>query len=296
MDELNGGDLLESQVNAPVKTFKPTGTLETERTFGRYTVRIYRGDWSSFEITQDGKRVFAAYGHTFYIGTPADEQRKSDKTAMGKAITGSGIPDLVITECPPGKAPYIFHLFELGKSLRYVQSIDATCSNYADFENLDNDPALEFDMGDYTFAYWHAPFVSSPAPVVFLKYDGNKYVLAQDLMRKPPPSDAELMEMAKDISTMPDWGRPGGEAGGVDAIVFGFGSGWVPTQLWGDMLDLIYSGNMQAAWKLADLAWNSKTLTKQEFLKQFKTQLETSPYWPDIRKMNESQSKTTGPS
>jgi len=52
------------------------------------------------------------------------------------------------------------------------------------------------------------------------------------------------------------------------------------------MLDLIYTGNMNAAWKFFDKAWVKRVKGKDKFLREFREQLKTSPYWSEIEKMN----------
>ena len=62
-----------------------------------------------------------------------------------------------------------------------------------------------------------------------------------------------------------------------------------PPDLWKEMLDLIYSGNMNQAWQLVDLSWPKSDKRKSKFLKEFKTQLSKSRYWQDIQKLNEAK-------
>lgn len=274
-------DAQAKSFGVPAEQFKPPGELQARQSCGEYTVRLYRDAEGNggFEIRHDGKRVFTAYGFRFYIGTVADHERKSMKTGMGRDITGNGVPDLVLTEWTGGAhCCFIFHLFELGERPRYVQSINARHTAGADFVNLDADRALEFSMVDWTFAYWNECFADSPAPPLILKYRGGRYVVAAELMREPPPAGATLESLAAGIAAAPDWG-----AGGPDK------PGRVPTRLWGAMLDLIYSGNMSAAEKLVDLAWGNSEVRKGEFLRSFGARLETSPYWSDIRKMNQGR-------
>jgi hypothetical protein len=47
---------------------------------------------------------------------------------------------------------------------------------------------------------------------------------------------------------------------------------------WGEMLDLIYSGNEPLAWQYLDLVWPPKKPGKDKFLADFKEQLADSYY------------------
>ena len=60
----------------------------------------------------------------------------------------------------------------------------------------------------------------------------------------------------------------------------------VSPQLWGTMLDLIYSGHEEGAWKFLDTAWPSKVRGKDVFARDFRAQLAKSPYWPAVKAMN----------
>jgi hypothetical protein len=57
-------------------------------------------------------------------------------------------------------------------------------------------------------------------------------------------------------------------------------------QLWGRMLDYIYSGNAETAFKLLDGAWPEGLSGKASFVLQFGAQLSFSPYWDTIAEMN----------
>jgi hypothetical protein len=56
--------------------------------------------------------------------------------------------------------------------------------------------------------------------------------------------------------------------------------------MWGEMLDLIYSGNMKSAWRLCDLSWPTNYPGKAVFLKEFKKQLGTFKYYGAIKELN----------
>ena len=52
------------------------------------------------------------------------------------------------------------------------------------------------------------------------------------------------------------------------------------------MLDLIYAGNMDSAWRLLDKAWPANQPNKEVFLKDFKEQLMASAYSADMLQLN----------
>jgi hypothetical protein len=45
------------------------------------------------------------------------------------------------------------------------------------------------------------------------------------------------------------------------------------------MLDLIYGGHPEMAWKFLDVAWPPKVHGKERFARDFRNQLAKSKYW-----------------
>ncbi len=259
------------RTHQPFRSFVPHGTLQGEQSYGDYVVRIYRNSESSFEILQKGFRVYGAHGHCFYFGSIDDNEKTSSLISIGSDITGDGEPNLVISEWTGGAhCCYLFHVFEIGKCFRYIQTIDAQDAEMADFVNRDDDPALEFILQDWSFAYWKTCFASSPAPRVILKYNGRNYSMACNLMRQKGPSAEKLRQIAEDIKSYPEWQKQEDP----------------PPELWTVMLDLIYTGNMNQAWIFADLAWPANVKGKEQFLQEFRAKLAESPYWKDVKKLN----------
>ena len=85
-------------------------------------------------------------------------------------------------------------------------------------------------------------------------------------MKKPAPTEPELEKLAA-----------GFKARFADCQNdYDFKEWSAPYQMWSEMLDLIYSGNMDSAWRLCDLSWPEKHPGKELFLKEFKKQLATS--------------------
>ena len=257
----------------PVKAFVPQVPMKEEQSFGDYVVRTYRLDDGSFEILRKGVRVHAAHGLSFRVGSIYAEDKTNSLVAIGSDITADGRPNLVVSEWTGGAhCCYLFHVFEIGDRFRYIQTINAEHTYLADFANVDDDPALEFQMVDWTFAYWRTSFAGSPAPAVILKYNGQKYEMACDLMRKPRLAHDDLIQMTTDIRKLPYWK-----------------SEQPPVELWARMLDLIYTGNMNQAWLLAERSWPVGIDGKEAFLKDFRTRLTESPFWTDVQKLNEKQ-------
>jgi hypothetical protein len=58
-----------------------------------------------------------------------------------------------------------------------------------------------------------------------------------------------------------------------------------PPEMWQEMLNLIYTGNMTTAWRLLDMSWPAGKPGKMKFLRGFKKQLSKSPYYKDIKSL-----------
>ncbi len=274
---------------APISKSCKHGKLQKKQTYNNYAVKIFRADPESLEnidydvcieILKGKAPVYSATGNNmFYLDGIYKNKDKNFDLPMGIDITGKGLHALVITEHTGGShCCCFFHIFEIGKKFRFIQTIDATHTESPFFENLDNDPDLELKIYDWTFAYWKASFAQSPAPEVILKFNGTQYEIATNIMRRPPSETKELNALSEEIRSLPRWDNE------HDPI---------PERLWEEMLNLIYSGNMDQAWLLFDSAWHEKVKGKKQFLEDFKNQLKSSPYWTEIEKENLKKNKNS---
>jgi hypothetical protein len=182
--------------------------------------------------------------------------------------TGDGKPDFVLQSYSGGAhCCYYTLVLEREPELAVLAEFDGA-NTPAILENLDADPALEVRLLDWTFAYWKTSYAESPAPEVILDLQDGAYLGSTELMRRPPPAKAALDAEIK-------------------AMRAGVLAQRKPTpQLWGRMLEYIYSGNAETAFKLLDGAWPEGLSGKASFVLQFGAQLSFSPYWDTIAEMN----------
>jgi hypothetical protein len=263
----------------PKERPKPVYQLDSEKRFRDYTVRTYSEGLGSgsLEIFLKGKRVFRIrQGGTFEI-VEIEADRKKHRTSIpliGKDINGNGIPDLVICEYSGGAhCCFSYYIFEMGKRFKetaYFYMKDSQLN----FRDTDRDGKLELFGVDATFANWHACSACSPMPGIALRYQGITYVIAADLMSKPAPPARTLQAKIRKIRTSRDWEN------GIDEY---------PPELWGTMLDLIYSGHADMARDFFDKAWPEHIKGKEAFFREFRTTLKSSPFWPGIREMNKGK-------
>jgi hypothetical protein len=276
--------LLQPRLQASGKAHKSNeskcpeqGSLQEEERFSDFVGRVYRGGEDLFDgcvqVLRDDQVVLSKHTDAkFIIGNDINKGLGGDVShpqaiPLGTDITGLRKPNLILGEWTGGAhCCFIFHVFELSIPVREIASIDAEDSDYAHFEDLDHDGIYEFVGWDYTFAYWRAAFLQSPAPAIVLRFDGSRYKLAPDLMSKPALSGEEFGRLQASVRENDAWKE-----------------GYPPPLLWGTMLDLIYSGHSDLAWKFIDGAWASEHTSKARFLRDFCTQLSTSPYFEELR-------------
>jgi len=253
----------------------PKWALKQEQSYRDYIVRVFCYGDGFMQILKKGSQIYSDSGYIYQIGSTYEDEKTNSLITMGKNITGDGQPNLVISDWTGGAhCCFRLHVFQIGNVFRHIQTFDAKHSDLADFVNLDSDPALEFRMNDWTFAYWRTSFAASPAPEIIMKYRGGKYEMAYKIMRKPALKREELTRIADKIRALPEWSTEP-----------------PPVELWEEMLKLIYSGNMAQAWELDDLAWPKNVQNKDAFLSSFKCKLQESPFWNDILKLNQLNTK-----
>jgi hypothetical protein len=277
--------LLPGGLAAHGKAHQPSGStcssarrLEDEEKFQDFIVRVYRAEGpGSFDgcvqVLRDNQVVFSEHtAAKFVIGGDINKSSGASvfhpkSIPIGTDITGRGKPNLILGEWTGGAhCCFVFHVLELGDHVREIANLNAQDSDYAHFEDVNHGGVYVFVGWDYTFAYWRAGFAQSPAPGIVLRFNGARYELAPDLMRKPAPSSEELGKLQASIRDDGAWREE-----------------FPPPLLWGTMLDLIYSGHPDLAWRFVDGAWASDNTSKSRFLRDFCAQLATSPYFKKLR-------------
>jgi len=263
--------VLASQIFAAT----PFGQLQEEQTFNDYTVRIYLDKNTSsgcFEVIRSGKQVYFHDGQFFGLGgvTPESVQTAArTPIKMGQSITSDKQPNLVVTGWTSGNhCCTTFYVFEIGARFKQIAALDALYFGTSEFRDLRGAGNLEVVTADWTFAYWNVACCASHSPTLILKYQDGRYVPDLEMMKRAAPTKTDLEQWAKSFKAK--FHEP-------DLV-----NQWpAPPELWQKMLDLIYTGNMEAAWKLLDLSWPDRP-GKQKFLKAFRKQLATSPYYAAI--------------
>lgn len=248
--------------------------LEAEQSFQNYVVSIYKngeaGDTprSSLRVLRDGNTIYRQDGYSFRFGHPEFAKQYDYLIPIGTDVTGMGAPNLVITEWSGGNfCCFVTSVYELGKdSFRKVTDFGGHSDHY---EKRNQEKGLVFFVMAPVFFGWKWCNADSPMPELILAFREGEYRIAIDLMRKPAPSLHKLESISSTIRNNSSWHN-----------------NTPPVILWKTMLDFIYTGNADSAWKLLDMAWPEKVAGKSEFLSNFKQRLAESEYWEQIQRLN----------
>jgi len=219
------------------------------------------------------RRTLESFGE-FTLGQAAHPEHDIPAVENGADLTGRGRPDLIVTNWTGGAhCCFTHYVFELEPQLRLVGQINDADGDLSHFARLGGDREYSYLGNDWTFAYWDTSFLESPAPAVVLHFvddaRGGGFHLALDKMQKPAPSEKQWKKAVQEAKAA--FAEHGSSADGVGS------------ELWSNMLDLIYTGHADLAWKLMDEAWPADRGDKEKVLSGFCTQLKTSPYWGDLQ-------------
>lgn len=228
-------------------------------------------------ISRRGCPTFTLDGWRIQIGEISDPDRDGPRVGIGQDITGDGVPDLIVSDYSGGAhCCTTYHILSLGAwEVVTLQELDAGHAG-AHFVDVDGDGLPEMRTMENAFAYWNGPFAGSSFPKVTLKWIDGRYQVAGDLMRADAPSDSELRKRAAAIRTNEYWLRQLA----VDS------SALPPADLWGEMIDLIYTGHADLAWQFFRDAWPDERPGRDMFLVDFIAQLTQCQYWEGVRAMN----------
>lgn len=262
----------------------PRYTTTSDTIFGGWRVRMLEArDPDDFEagqllrFTRQGRPDFTLEGWRLDIGEVSAADQHAPKIGLGEDITGDGVGDLIVSDYSGGAhCCTTYHILSLAPdAVSELQTID-TGNSGANFHDIDGDGLPEMITADNAFAYWNAPYVESPMPGVVLKWVDGRFQVAGDLMREPAPDDVTLASDAQAIREDPDWA----------ARIAADPSAVPPADLWREMLNLIYAGHADLAWRFLNDAWPENRPGRMEFMVDFITQLGRSAYWEGVRAIN----------
>ena len=244
-------------------------------TVRQYQFTAYKSsDGACLQVTSGGKVVYSDSVdsfETYTLGQPGDAQNNIPAIANGTDVTGRGRPDMIASLYTGGAhCCWIHYVFELAPQFKLLAALNDADDDLARFERLASGH-YDYVTADWTFAYWPTCFACSPSALVTLRWTddakGGGFHLAMDKMQTPAPTEAEwnkdLAAAQKDVnaSDADDIGRT----------------------MWQTVMNLIYGGHSDLAWKFVDALGPKAQQSPFPALGDFCSLLKTSPYWPDLQ-------------
>lgn len=228
-------------------------------------------------VARSGGRTIATVDEGYRAEAfPAFVDPYGDKpNAPGVDLTGDGVGEVTMRAHSGGAhccSTYVLIdpsvtparvLLELGPSNAHPNAVD-----------FDADGVPEIEYLDDTFAYWNTCFACSPMPRVLFAYDREAKIfrLSPAHMRGPVPDD--LQAKAADLRTRL------ADATGYDRALD------ANPDLWGVMLDLIYTGHAGEAARFLRSAWPEALPGRDAFEAEFIEQLRSSPFAEGLEALN----------
>jgi hypothetical protein len=268
------GDLFAQQPSgdaAPVCTAKNLGSTAK---VGQLKISAFSADTADCLQVTSGTTVLyrgtIQGGGTLTLGQPGSGSDVPE-IANGTDVTGRGHPDLIVSQFTGGAHCCTSHsLYELAPEVRLVARLNDADDDMAHFGRDPKDRKYYYYTADWTFRYWPTCFACSPSEDVILRFvddaNGGAYHVAFDKMQKPAPKQSawknELSTAQKAVN---------------DGAVNDMGQA-----MWGVVLDLLYTGHSDLAWKFVDALGPKAQQKPFASLEDFCSLLKKSPYWADL--------------
>jgi hypothetical protein len=230
------------------------------------------------QVTQNGKLLFQRTndnGGYFTLGQQASGDGTVERIGDGADITGRGYPDMIVSQWTGGAhCCRVDYVFELRPKVRLLAKLEAQDADEAHFADIDGNGRYYYVSADFTFAYWWQSFAGSPSHPVVLRFAddsaGGSYHLALDKMRRLSPTEGEwaaALARVKHELELNDSNMAND----------------LPDVLWQEVLNLLYTGHADLAWKFLAQVGPKAQQSPFPGLSSFCSTFKTSPYWPDLR-------------
>jgi hypothetical protein len=221
-------------------------------------VRIYLHGKLVYRLANDE-------GMTYRLGQPEDLVNKIPLVANGSDLTGNRRPDMMVTSWSGGAhCCFTHYVFELEPKLRLVAKLEDGDTDLGHFEDLDQDGRY-FYVTDEIWSYWPASFAGCVSHKVILKWNMGKFKLDLVRMKYPAPTPEQWKKALKDVDDVAD-----------DRASLG-------VTLWDTVLDLIYTGHSDLAWKFVKEVNPNALKGNNPSLGEFCSMFKFSGSWPELK-------------
>ena len=262
--------VVSAQADDPPKPCTHTQVTESARVRG-YVFRAYEdpvGDNPGcVRVFLNGKLVYRLAtdeAETYRLGQPPDPINKIPLVPNGSDLTGNGRPDIMVTSWSGGAhCCFTHYIFELEPKLRLIATLNDGDTDFGHFEDLDRNGRY-FYVTYEIWSYWPGSFAGSVSHKVILKWEKGRFKLDLERMRYPAPTPEQWKNALKDVDDVVD-DRP---SLGV---------------LWDTVLDLIYTGHSDLAWRFVREVNPNALKGNNPSLEDFCSMLKNSEYWPELK-------------
>jgi len=246
------------------------------------TVALYHGQvlqfaWQGYGLSTTGPLGTNGTDSSFregYAGPPA-----------GTDLDGDGVPEILVWDYSGGAhcCTSVKHIV-CSDPPRLVAQISGWHSSPV-YQDLDGHGHYVMILNDSAYAYWNACFALSPAPEVIFYLRHGHYEIAGELMRRHArPADkiqADVLALQHELARYDRFlarnddtnatpaAKPTAEEQADDD--FFFGQAWeaegvcIPPAVWDLLLELIYTGQVDATVNALDTMWPAGKPHKEEF-------------------------------
>jgi hypothetical protein len=267
------GDLFAQQPTVDPAAVCTAKNLDSTVTVGQLKISAFSAESGDcLQVTSGAKVLYRGTvegGGALTLGQPGADD--IPEIANGTDVTGRGHPDLIVSLFTGGAHCCTSHyLYELAPTVRLMARFYDGDDDLAHFARDAKDRKYYYYTADWTFAYWPTCFACSPSEEVILRFvddaNGGAYHIALDKMLKPSPAQAvwnkELRTAQKAVN---------------DGAVNDMGQA-----MWGVVLDLLYTGHSDLAWKFVDALGPKAQQKPFASLADFCALLKKSAYWADL--------------
>jgi hypothetical protein len=254
---------------------------------GAYRCRYYRNPHDP----DDGWAAIWKYGKL--ISNEGYDVSNDFVPPPGSDVTGDHVPDRVVLDyviVGLSQCWYQYFIYpDYDARKKFVFDAMRTELTFAD---LDGDGVFEATGEDWSLEYWLPGYSLSPHPRYIVRFREDEYQLALYLMRKPAPSNRDLLLLVEEVR---------GAVDQAPKTTFIYDSEAGPI-MWKIMFDLVYEGNGRSARRFYDLLWMhrdslrkdaifSNPANRSRLLRDFRQELTMSRFFFEILDLNHWQSE-----
>lgn len=221
-----------------------------------------------------------------------EEGNKNLQTLKGMTITHqlfkNSKPPFLVASAFSGGAHCCASLdiYTLGKTLKHYQlpfekAFLEKHENISWQKTLDAHGNLLITLQDPFWLYWRTYYADNGSPTIIWSFDGNKFSIDMEKMKKDIPSETELLQEAAQLRQDTAYWKSYVERKQTlqnennnekEALEF-------PGRVTAGALKLLYRGQPTLAWLFVENAWAPDVSGKAAFISALKADLPRSPYW-----------------